>query len=450
MASTPEGGVTLNDSNVALSKTSSDAIGAVELGPVKSTPPPGPPQFPEGGLQGWLTVFGGAMVLFCTFGAVQSFGVYEDYYTLVWLKGYTTSDISWIGSVQTFLLFAGGLPAGKLFDEGYFHHCIGAGSLIYLFSVFMLSLCKQHQYYQIFLAQGIGMGLGMGLLFLPAISVTSHYFRLRRTVAMGVVLSGSSLGAVIYPIMLNNLFNGKAGFGWGVRAAAFMDLGLLLTANLIMKTRLPSRKNRPNAKPVEIKSILSDFGYWLCIIGAALTFWGLFVPFFYLQLFTKVHGVSSTLSFYAIPIMNASSLFGRTIPNFLADFVGPFNVMIPCTVISGGLMFLMFAATDLNGTVAFGILYGFFSGAFVSIITPAAASFSRDLNEIGIRIGITSFIIGFALLTGTPIAGALVAYDGEYVWYRPLVFATVVVLAGAAFLAASRHYLAQRKGTQIV
>jgi hypothetical protein len=51
------------------------------------------------------------------------------------------------------------------------------------------------------------------------------------------------------------------------RAAGFIDLGLLITANLIMKTRLPSRRERPNAKPVDMKAVLSDFGYWLCIIG---------------------------------------------------------------------------------------------------------------------------------------------------------------------------------------
>ena len=43
---------------------------------------PVPPAFPEGGLKAWLTVLGGSMVLFCTFGAVQSFGVYQDYYTV--------------------------------------------------------------------------------------------------------------------------------------------------------------------------------------------------------------------------------------------------------------------------------------------------------------------------------------------------------------------------------
>ncbi|KAJ3521277.1 hypothetical protein NM688_g9036 [Phlebia brevispora] len=90
--------------------------------------------FPEGGLAGWLTVIGGSMVLFCTFGAVQSFGVYQAYYTTVSLNEHPASDISWIGSFQVFLLFALGLPAGQLFDRGYFHWLLGIGSLIYLFS----------------------------------------------------------------------------------------------------------------------------------------------------------------------------------------------------------------------------------------------------------------------------------------------------------------------------
>ena len=91
--------------------------------------------------------------------------------------------------------------------------------------------------------------------------------------------------------------------------------------------------------------------------------------------------------------------------------------------------------------------------------------------ENRLRIGIASFVIGFALLTGTPIAGALVEEHGKYVWYRPLVFASVgvpfqfhfisfqffltvcfqvVVLSGAAMFVVSRSMLAKRKGTMRV
>ena len=62
---------------------------------------------------------------------------------------------------------------------------------LYLRSYFMLSLTKPHQYYETFLSQGVGVGLGMGLLFLPSLSISSHYFRARRSIAMGVIFSGT-------------------------------------------------------------------------------------------------------------------------------------------------------------------------------------------------------------------------------------------------------------------
>lgn len=57
----------------------------------------------------------------------------------------------------------------------------------------MLSIVQPHHFYQNFLAQGVGMGIGMGLMFLPSLQVTSHYFTRRRSLAMGIVISGESL-----------------------------------------------------------------------------------------------------------------------------------------------------------------------------------------------------------------------------------------------------------------
>jgi MFS family permease len=64
--------------------------------------------------------------------------------------------------------------------------------LLLPFRLFMLSLCQPHHYYQHFLSQGVGQGLGMGLMFLPCLTVTSHYFRRRRSFVMGIVISGIS------------------------------------------------------------------------------------------------------------------------------------------------------------------------------------------------------------------------------------------------------------------
>lgn len=55
----------------------------------------------------------------------------------------------------------------------------------------MLSLVQPHHYYQNLLAQGVGIGLGMGLIMLPSLSIASHYFRRRRSLAIGFVVGGN-------------------------------------------------------------------------------------------------------------------------------------------------------------------------------------------------------------------------------------------------------------------
>ncbi|OBZ69392.1 putative transporter MCH4 [Grifola frondosa] len=91
----------------------------------------------DGGLKAWLTVVGGWIAGFCTFGAANSFGVYQALYTLEGTS--SASNISWIGSLQLCLIFAMGILTGKLFDAGYFHHMQIAGMLLYVFSHFLLS-----------------------------------------------------------------------------------------------------------------------------------------------------------------------------------------------------------------------------------------------------------------------------------------------------------------------
>jgi len=389
-------------------------------------------------------------VLFCTFGIVQSYGVYQDYYTRISLTEHTPSEISWIGSIQVFFVFAMGLPAGRLFDAGYFHHCLISGSLIYLFSAMMLSLVKPHHYYQNFLAQGVGMGIGMGLMMLPTLSVASHYFRVKRSLAMGIMVSGSSLGGCLYPILLNNVFQRASGFPWAVRAVGFIDLGFLLTANLVMRTRLPPRKNQINNLTL-FKEVLRDIPYMVYIAGSFLAFWGAFVPFFYLQLYASLHNINPVFTRYSITIMNGASMFGRTIPNFAADYYGSLNVLITSTLVTGALVFAMFGATSIGGVATFGVFYGFFSGGVISLVTPAASTFSKrpDLSDVGIRLGVLSFLLSFALLTGNPIAGALLS-PPHYKWHRPLVFAAVILFSGGALLTLSRRSLARRRGSKFV
>ncbi|KAJ3981844.1 MFS general substrate transporter [Lentinula detonsa] len=402
--------------------------------------------FPEGGPQAWLTVFGGFLTLFCAAGTMQSFGVYENFYTLDSLSDRPPSDIAWIGSLQGFLLFGGGFISGQLFDRGYFKQLMMGGTLLFVFCSFMLSLAKPHHYYQHFLAQGLGMGIGMGMLFMPSLSIASHYFRRRRALAMGIILSGGSLGAAIYPIMLNHLF-ASVGFARAVCAQSILHLALLIISNLIMKTRLPAG----GKKDIDLKGVLTDVPYLICTAGSFFVFWGLFVPYFYLQLFCSKHDLPTNIVIYGITILNITGILGRTLPNFLADVFGPFNVSayqvtIATGIITGALVFMLLASKSVAATVVFAILYGFTSGGFVSLIGPVAATFARNVNEVGTRMGFVTLVSSFAMLTGSPISGALL-HSPQYFWLRPVLFSAVVQLFGSGLIIISRAMQAKKKGT---
>ena len=131
--------------------------------PLPATETPADPNdsIPDGGLEAWLAVGGSWVVLVGTWGMVNSYGVFQTYYETQLLKTSTSSAISWIGSLQAALLTLVGVLSGPLFDQGYFRVLLITGSFLIVFGQFMTSLCTT--YWQVLLAQGITMGLGMGL-----------------------------------------------------------------------------------------------------------------------------------------------------------------------------------------------------------------------------------------------------------------------------------------------
>lgn len=144
-----------------------------------------------------------------TWGLVNSYGVFQTYYETDLLSENSSSAISWIGSVQACLLMVIGVVAGPLYDAGYFRHLLVTGQLLLVFGMFMTSLWTA--YWHILLAQGVCVGLGMGLIFLPSTAILAQYFTTRRALAIGISSSGSPLAGIIFPIIFSK-FVPRLGF----------------------------------------------------------------------------------------------------------------------------------------------------------------------------------------------------------------------------------------------
>jgi MFS family permease len=90
---------------------------------------------------------------------------------------------------------------------------------------------------------------------------------------------------------------------------------------------------------------------------------------------------------YVLSIMNAFGVFGRTAPAYLADIIGHFNILFPAAFFSGlSCLTLWLFATTHAEIMIFAAVYGFWSGAFSSVVTPCVARIS-EIDEVGTRFG---------------------------------------------------------------
>lgn len=107
----------------------------------------------------------GHLVLINRWGYLTLFGLFQPYYTTS--LHISLSAISWIGSVQIFLVYFVRAFSGRALDAGLHHAVLISGSVLQVLGVLMTSFATQ--YWQVFLAQGVCKGLGDGLVFCPTV-----------------------------------------------------------------------------------------------------------------------------------------------------------------------------------------------------------------------------------------------------------------------------------------
>ena len=120
------------------------------------------------------------------------YGVYQTYYQNDFLSAESESNISWIGSVQAFLLSTVGAAAGPVFDAGYLQSLIWIGAILSVLGMMLTSISVR--YWQVLLSQGIVVGVGTGCLFIAAMSIISQYFTTKKAFAYGIASTGGSIG----------------------------------------------------------------------------------------------------------------------------------------------------------------------------------------------------------------------------------------------------------------
>jgi len=400
--------------------------------------------YPEGGLAAWLVVFGSFCGMLAAFGIMNTIGTLQAYIAANQLSDYNEGTIGWIFSIYAFLSFFCGVQIGPIFDAKGPTMLVAAGGVLLVLSMFLMGVCTQ--FWHFVLVFGVLSGVGTSLVFTPAVSAIGHWFLVGRGNATGIAATAGAIGGIIFPLMLQRLFD-EIGFAWATRILGFIFAGACALAVVFIKARLPPK---PGGSVMPDFRIFRDVAFLLTTFGTFFEEWGLFIPISYLTSYCLSSGAfTPAFSYQIIAIFNAGSLIGRWVPGYLADKIGRFNTMILtvgiCAVCALGLWLPATVLSEREGasvaavkglTITFAVLMGFGSGSNISLV-PVCVGQLCDTEEYGRYYATCYTIVSFGVLTGIPIAGALINTCGGAYW-------GLVLFTGLCYLASISCFIAVR------
>ena len=396
---------------------------------------------------GWIIVAVATLALIVSNGL--SIGGIPVFYRSI-REDFVTSGVVAADQAESFIAFGASLTflfSGLISPiAGWLIHRFPLKRLMLAGCVLLGSGLLIHAYatttYAVYAARII-MGVSLGFVgVLPSVVLVSNWFVRRRGTALGILLTGTSIGGVIIGPIATPLI---ARFGWRTAMALVSLLIWLVLAPAIMflvRSRpeevgsLPDGDDLPGDSPTAASTEGLTFSqalrtpvFWIFALGAALIFYPIFVTSQQLILQTAKIGFTAWQGTFVLSGLFAVSVIGKFLFGYLSDRYSPIRVILVCTSVMFASTFLLL---DLNHVTAllflipFGLGYG---GAFVLIQRLAADFFGRrDYPKIlgAITIGDT-----LGAVVGGSITGWLADRSGgDYtVGFYGVIIASGVALA---------------------
>jgi hypothetical protein len=157
----------------------------------------------------WLALFGGFLLMFNSWGLVNTYGTYQSFYYQHLTPSTSLLKLNLIGSTQCFVVLVLSNPVGRFLDAGFGRYFILCGACILTVGIYTLSVVVgdggrgEGNYALIWLTQGLVQGLGMSCFFVPSSQIAATWFVKRKSTAVGIVASGASIGKLTQALLCN-------------------------------------------------------------------------------------------------------------------------------------------------------------------------------------------------------------------------------------------------------
>lgn len=345
---------------------------------------------PDGGY-GWLVILGCSAITFWFVGTTYSWGIIQA--SLITRHLSTPSTLSFVGSLTCACISLLAIVNARVIRLlGARNTALLGISLLALGEI--LSGFSTHNIGGLFFTAGVIMGVGTSLCFMVVSVTPAQYFSKKRGVANGCVYAGGGLGGTIISLVMNSVIE-KVGPAWTFRILGLTTLVTGLPAAWLIKERSPIR----STTFVEWR-LFRDFKFLVLFIAGAVATFPLFVPPFFLPLYSNSLGLSSNAGAGLVAGFNFSSAVGRLICGLAADVMGPLNTLFVSLLLSAASMLVIWPVSNsLGPLVAFVIINGAANGGFFATMpTVVGTVFGSARVSVAMGMIVTGWAGGYLMV----------------------------------------------------
>ncbi len=393
---------------------------------------------------GWYVVAAAFAVTFVGFGSAYSFSAFVE--SLQRDFAASRGQISLVFSLAGCLYFGFGVISGPLADRLGSRRLAVAGML--LTAAGLAAAGAARTLMQVYVAYGLGVGLGVGCAYVPAVGAVQRWFVRRRGFASGLAVAGIGVGTLVMPPLASALI---AHVGWRGAYFTLAVLAVLVGAGMALLIEndprgrgllpdgdraadvpaaraahdgrsAPAVPASPAPAGATVREAVTSRPFASLYAACLACSFGVFVPFVHLVPYAVDHGVKPAAAVLLLGAIGVGSTAGRFFLGGLADRFGRRASLLAMFAGMAVALVAWAAAGDFAALAAFALVFGVFYGGWVAVLPAVAMDYFGGRNVSGI-IGVLYTSIAFGTLIGPAAAGFIYDAGGGYL---------VPILASAA------------------
>ena len=390
---------------------------------------------------GWYVVAAGFAVTFVGFGCVYSFSAFIE--SLQRDFGAARGSVSLVFSLAGFLYFALGAVSGPLADRWGSRRVVLCGIVLIGAGLILASFAQSLT--AVYAAYSLGIGLGVGCSYVPAMGAVQRWFVKRRGFASGLASSGIGAGTLAGPPFAALLIG-----VWGWRDA-YIILGVVAVIigagmALLIENDPRDRGLGPDGESPKtqsqsvaasgasiVEAIKSKRFIGLYAACLACSF-GVFVPFVHLTPYATDHGIAHSSAVLLVSVIGIGSTVGRFFLGGLADRLGRELSLVGMFAGMALGLVIWVTSTQFWPLAIFAFIFGTAYGGWVALLPAVIMDYFGGRNVSGL-IGILYTSAGIGTLIGPSATGY--AFDATHSYTVPILVSIGGNVIAAIIMAAT-------------